>query len=73
VKLLDGIHKSVRALAREVKNSHLPPRIETPKPCRIGLALGGGFARGLAHVGILKALEQEGIVPTSSPEPAWAR
>jgi NTE family protein len=63
VKLLDGIHKSVRALAREVKNSHLPPRIETPKPCRIGLALGGGFARGLAHVGILKALEQEGIVP----------
>ena len=63
VKLLDGIHKSVRALAREVKNSHLPPRAEAPKPCRIGLALGGGFARGLAHVGVLKALEQEGIVP----------
>ncbi|MBN1119487.1 MAG: patatin-like phospholipase family protein [Anaerolineae bacterium] len=27
----------------------------------IGLALGGGGARGLAHVGVLKALEREGI------------
>ena len=63
VKLFDGFHKSVRALAREVKGAHLPPRPEPPKPCRIGLALGGGFARGLAHVGILKALEEEGIVP----------
>lgn len=28
---------------------------------RIGLALGGGFARGIAHVGVLKVLEREGI------------
>jgi len=28
---------------------------------RIGLALGGGFARGIAHVGVLRVLEQEGI------------
>jgi NTE family protein len=27
----------------------------------IGIALGGGFARGIAHVGVLKVLEQEGI------------
>jgi NTE family protein len=27
-------------------------------PVRIGLALGGGFARGIAHAGILRALEQ---------------
>lgn len=27
----------------------------------IGLALGGGFARGIAHVGVLKVLEQENI------------
>lgn len=27
----------------------------------VGLALGGGFARGLAHVGILKVFEEEGI------------
>ncbi len=31
-----------------------------PRP-KIGLALGGGFARGLAHVGVLKVLEQEQI------------
>ena len=29
--------------------------------CRIGLALGGGGAKGLAHLGVLCALEQEGI------------
>jgi NTE family protein len=28
---------------------------------QIGLALGGGAARGLAHLGVLKALEQHGI------------
>src|SRR6516225_8250903 len=28
---------------------------------RIGLALGGGFARGIAHVGVLKFLEQQEI------------
>ncbi len=28
---------------------------------RIGLALGGGGARGLAHLGVLRALEREGI------------
>lgn len=29
---------------------------------KIGLALGGGAARGMAHLGVLKALEQHGIV-----------
>jgi NTE family protein len=35
----------------------------SPKPShpRIGLALGGGFARGIAHVGVLRALEQNHI------------
>jgi NTE family protein len=28
---------------------------------RIGLALGGGGARGIAHIGVLKVLEKEGI------------
>ena len=28
---------------------------------KIGLALGGGFARGIAHVGVLRVLEQERI------------
>jgi NTE family protein len=30
---------------------------------RIGLALGGGAARGFAHIGVIKALEAQGIVP----------
>ena len=31
------------------------------RPPRVGLALSGGGARGLAHIGILKVLEREGI------------
>ena len=34
---------------------------ELPVQPRIGLALGGGFARGVAHVGILKVLDREQI------------
>ncbi len=30
-------------------------------PAGIGLALGGGFARGIAHIGVLKVLERENI------------
>ncbi|MFN7992761.1 MAG: patatin-like phospholipase family protein [Bryobacteraceae bacterium] len=32
-----------------------------PAPPRIGLALGGGFARGIAHVGVLRVLEENEI------------
>ena len=39
----------------------------TPKPVaakpKIGLALGGGAARGFAHIGVIKMLEAHGIVP----------
>ena len=31
------------------------------EPVRIGLALGGGFARGMAHIGVLRVLEQNGV------------
>jgi len=37
----------------------LPP----PRKLKIGLALGGGAARGFAHIGVIKALEAQGIVP----------
>ncbi|GHD75848.1 esterase [Vogesella fluminis] len=33
-----------------------------PKP-KIALALGGGAAKGFAHVGVIRVLEQNGIVP----------
>lgn len=32
-----------------------------PLNTRIGLALGGGAAKGLAHIGVLKAFEEEGV------------
>ncbi len=44
----------------------LPPTV-MPEPAtrapRLGLALGGGAARGFAHVGVIQVLEQNGIRP----------
>jgi NTE family protein len=40
-----------------------PPPPKPPKPPRIGLALGGGAARGFAHVGVIQALEEAGVRP----------
>ncbi|MDB5760761.1 MAG: serine protease, partial [Burkholderia sp.] len=37
--------------------------VPVTRPVRIGLALGGGAARGFAHIGVIKALEAQGIVP----------
>jgi NTE family protein len=39
------------------------PTIPPKKPPRIGLALGGGAARGFAHVGVIQVLEENGIRP----------
>lgn len=44
----------------EVKE--MPKAAVRPAP-RIALALGGGAARGFAHVGVIKTLEAHGIVP----------
>ncbi|MFG6449412.1 patatin-like phospholipase family protein [Roseateles sp. BYS180W] len=39
-----------------------PPKPATPpRPPRLGLALGGGAARGFAHIGVLQVLEEAGI------------
>lgn len=40
--------------------SHIPAPAAPRRP-RIALALGGGAARGWAHIGVLRALEEEGI------------
>ena len=40
-----------------------PTPATLPKPPRIGLALGGGAARGFAHIGVIQALEEAGIRP----------
>lgn len=39
------------------------PVAAIPKPVKIGLALGGGAARGFAHIGVIKVLEAHGITP----------
>ena len=43
-----------------------PPPVAVPAPrppLKIALVLGGGAARGFAHVGVIKVLEAQGIVP----------
>src|ERR1041384_2363610 len=47
-----------RELSRPPQLSHVQPTVKRPE---IGIALGGGFARGLAHVGVLKVLEENNI------------
>jgi NTE family protein len=38
-----------------------PPTPPQPHRPRIGVALGGGFARGIAHLGVLRVLQEENI------------
>ncbi len=64
VALLAGACSSIHAPpappAPPVSNFTVPPKPQ--RPLRIGLALGGGAARGFAHIGVIKALESQGIV-----------
>jgi NTE family protein len=46
------------AYAEPPSQQPLSPTAERP---RIGVALGGGFARGIAHLGVLRVLQQENI------------
>lgn len=38
-----------------------PVATPAPRPVKIGLALGGGAAKGFAHIGVIKMLEANGI------------
>ncbi len=60
MKRLAKVIRSVQAFGREL--SRVSSAVaEAKRVPAIGLALGGGFARGIAHVGVLKVLEDEGI------------
>ena len=60
MKSLGRIIRSVQAFGRELSGQSAHAASSQPE-AGIGLALGGGFARGLAHIGVLKVLEEEGI------------
>jgi NTE family protein len=60
LKSVKRIIRSVQAFGRELSRLSAAPETATALP-GIGIALGGGFARGIAHVGVLKVLEEENI------------
>ena len=59
MKRLDKIIRSVQAFGRGLTG--IAGQEQAPDTAGIGLALGGGFARGIAHIGVLKVLEEEDI------------
>lgn len=59
MKRLGKVIRSVQAFGREL--SGRSSATEAKRIPAIGVALGGGFARGIAHIGVLKVLEEEGI------------
>ena len=60
MKSVKRIIRSVQAFGRELSRLSAAPETAPALP-GIGIALGGGFARGIAHVGVLKVLEEENI------------
>jgi len=58
---LNKIVRTVQAFGRELKRQPEKVMEGPPRRPKIGLALGGGFARGLAHIGVLKVLEEEQV------------
>ncbi len=50
------------ACAASPRKVETPPAVAAPPP-KIALVLGGGAARGYAHVGVIKTLEANGIRP----------
>ncbi len=41
----------------------VPAPVATAAPVKVGIALGGGAAKGFAHIGVIKMLEANGIKP----------
>lgn len=54
---LRGLSGGLRRFLQTIRRMPLRPK----RAAGLGLALGGGFARGLAHIGVLKVLEENNI------------
>src|SRR3712207_1344416 len=63
--LWDGITRRAFGVGGEGGDPVLPSPVGrgSRKPLKIGLALGGGCARGWSHIGVMRFLEREGITP----------
>lgn len=59
MRSLGRIIRSVQAFGRGLSGTPGPEQVQNYPA--IGVALGGGFARGIAHIGVLKVLEEENI------------
>jgi len=59
-KILRTVSAITREIARPRPHPISTPSAPRPRP-KVGLALGGGFARGMAHIGVLKVFEEEKI------------
>src|SRR5712691_3359039 len=62
VRCMSAIYRAlIEPLLDQVRR--IPKRRESPVPAPdgLGVALGGGFARGFAHVGVLQVLEENQI------------
>lgn len=57
-KVINWLQSAVGRVREFAYTEPPPPPLKRP---RIGVALGGGFARGIAHLGVLRVLEQEKI------------
>src|SRR3984957_5959918 len=57
-KVLNWLQSAVGRVREFAYTEPPPPAVERP---RIGVALGGGFPRGIAHLGVLRLLEEEKI------------
>lgn len=59
MKQFSQLSRSVQVFFRQLNGS---PKAEAVLHQRtLGVALGGGFARGMVHIGVLKALEEAGV------------
>jgi len=57
---MSWLHTAVERV-REFAYAERPAEAKVPMRPKVGVALGGGFARGIAHIGVLHALEASGI------------